>query len=101
MQMIRAERHEQIHKHKWNDLNKPSGELSSAAFFAEDPITNKRCWPKHWNIEYRHKIESKSDIDRLVISGALFLAEYDLTGMDWALQEAKRIAKKINKLLTT
>lgn len=99
MQMIRAERHEQIQKHKWDDSKNTWRELSGAAKFAKDPVKYESSWPVNWHFHFKDKIANKPEVERLAVSGALYLAVCDKRGDKLFYKEVKLMAQKMNRLL--
>lgn len=77
-QMIAKERQEQIEKHGWSldqDQYYANGELAQAALYCMEPDHFE--WPRKWDGYFKNKIDSKSDINQLVVAGAFIAAEID------------------------
>ncbi len=85
IEMISAERVEQIEKHGFNDAHDlgpghSNGELVAAAVYllAGVPRGSKLgAYPITWKRTYKKKFDEKNRIERLVIAGALIAAELD------------------------
>lgn len=92
IELIAAERQEQIEKHGF-DLNhdarqyNSSGELIQAACYilCKDSLLIKAhpadlryaLYPARWNNDFKKKFDSKDELQSLIIAGALIAAEID------------------------
>lgn len=77
IELIAEERQEQINKHGWSkehDLTHVDGELKYAALYALGE--ERYLQPYNWG-DFEDSIERKSEIEKLVIAGALIAAEID------------------------
>lgn len=78
IELIAEERQEQIKKHKWSlfhDTKHNNNELIYAAAYALEP--NKFNGSRFDWISFQLKIDSKAEIERLKVAGALIAAEID------------------------
>jgi len=78
IELIAQERAEQIEKHGWDakhDANHNCNEFICAAAYALEP--NEFNGSRFDWIGFQLKIDSKTDIERLKIAGALIAAEID------------------------
>jgi hypothetical protein len=106
IELIRAERQEQIDKHKWDDSKYKNLELEQAANFCFDlagrsPINTKvsNDWPFGWSEFYKEKIIRKSKVQKLITGGAFLLAENDRRGDNfWVRYLIEFIAKEIDQI---
>ena len=78
IELISEERQDQIVKHGFTSKRDDSYtnlELQRAAVFA---ITGAReYYPEDWDLEWKVRIQAKSEIGRLIVAGALIAAEID------------------------
>lgn len=110
IELIQDERNEQIHKHGFS-LEKDKqyyqkGELKQAAQYClmlakfgyyED---KKVFWPHGWDWHYEQKITNKTKVGKLIVAGALLLAEGERVGIDGHLPLVQSIAEEIDRLNT-
>lgn len=78
-ELIAAERLRQKEKHGFDakrDDGYVNGELLHAAMHFASPFPNFRCWPQDWDKSWDKK-DQNSDLDNLVVAGALIAAEID------------------------
>lgn len=90
LELIQAERQEQIEKHKWTlehdqEVNKNKELVQAAKFCLSLTDFHLRgkggyYWPNNWNISYMNKIMNKSEVGKLVVAGALLMAENERRG---------------------
>ena len=80
--LIAEERAEQLNKHKWSaehDKEHEEGQLKMAAMYALQPYPNEqigiRCYGG-WDW-FTEKMDNKTELQRLVVAGALIAAEID------------------------
>lgn len=100
IELIAQERKEQIGKHgytKKSDKQYKKGELVQAARCCIEKIgrgpgfTNTEFrWPSDWSRHHEDTIRAKSDIGKLTVAGAFYMAENDRIGkaMDSILPKA-------------
>lgn len=106
-ELICDERREQIEKHGWtleHDKDHTNGELVQAALFCIEqskwPKIEIAVWPEFWERDFEWKIRNKSEIGKLVVAGAFYLAETDRTGTIYDM-EVKMLAAEIDRLLAS
>jgi hypothetical protein len=78
VQLIGAERMEQIEKHGFNianDADYNNEELLHAARYCLSPTVFD--WPRFWNKSFKEKVDNKSYLQKLVVAGALIAAQID------------------------
>ncbi len=76
-ELIAIERQEQIEKHKWDkehDKSHVDGELKFAALYALGEKSKLQPYAWDW---FRDKMEGKTEVEKLVIAGALIASEID------------------------
>lgn len=112
IELINEERQEQIHKHGFS-LEKDreyyqNGELKQAAKYclmlAEfGHYEGKNVfWPSGWDKSYEHKIINKTKVGKLIVAGALFMAEGERVGDKKAYELLiKDIAEEIDRNQST
>lgn len=99
LELIFAEREEQIRKHGWtaehdDDVN-CDGQLAMAAEAAIDGVDGE--FPANWDLRYIQKICDKPKKQRLIISGALFMAERDR--VERRIHEIEKEIEELQKLV--
>jgi broad specificity phosphatase PhoE len=85
VQLIAAERREQIMKHRRTVLNdhktNTNNELGLAAMRLIMQVSSKNVnlpsWPEHWDKKICAKMDAKTDFEKMVIAGALIAADVD------------------------
>lgn len=82
IELIAEERQEQIKKHGWtaeHDHLHEDGELKFAAMYAIKPHptvqTGIKCY-SGWD-EFTERVDNKTEVQRLIVAGALIAAEID------------------------
>ena|ERR1041384_2106710 len=110
MQLILKEREEQKTKHgytkahdaKYNkdmQLMKASAYLVASAGFLKPLQNGHSDWPADWSTEVKERIDKKSPKEKLIIAGALAVAEFERTGEFSAMGVAKNMADHIDNLI--
>lgn len=80
MELIKRERHEQIHKHGFsveNDFYYSKKELVQAAEYClmlAGYIDKNVFWPDGWDAHFEHKILNKSEVQKMIVAGAFLMA---------------------------
>lgn len=108
IKLIIKERKEQISKHghtKASDRVYVNKELVKAALCALEKVgrgpgfTNvKHKWPSGWDEYFERRLRLKNDIGKLIVAGALFMAENDRLRTDLYQNKINTIAKRIDRL---
>lgn len=112
IELIRQEREEQKAKHsrtvEYDRRNNSNGELLEAALFCIFHLSYKipnffidfnSRWPESWSLEYREKILRKSDLEKLAVAGALYMAEGERLNTNIYDWRVVRIAVKMDKII--
>lgn len=101
LELIAIERDEQINKHGFS-LEKDAkyyekGELVQAAVYClgEEGVS----WPESWDAEFKEKIDKKTQVQKLIVAGALFRAENDRLGINKYEDDIKDCAIAIESIL--
>jgi hypothetical protein len=107
IELIAEERREQIEKHGWSkghDSNYQNKELQQAAYYCLMLAEYKgykgqnRFWPEDWGTHFEHKIINKPVISKLIVAGALLMAENARRGDTFHNYLIEEIAAEIDKL---
>lgn len=106
IELIAQEREEQISKHGFssvNDKRYKDGQLMQAARYCIrqsgwKPRYTKSNWPADWDSLYAHKIMRKTNIEKLVVAGALLMAENYREPNNSVSNLIKKIAIEIDRL---
>jgi hypothetical protein len=106
IKLIAKERQEQIVKHGFSLKDDAEyyqdGELVQAALFCLEMVGNKfdhdpkNAWPETWDLHFENKIRGKSDIEKLIVAGALYMAENERLGNMTYHHEIEKIASRID-----
>lgn len=78
IELITQERAEQITKHGYDSIHDESNNCSELLYAAIYCITGEEGdYPLSWDERWKDKVDSKTEIDKLVVAGALIAAEID------------------------
>lgn len=109
MELIKKERREQIYKHRFS-LKRDAefyknGELIQAAKHTLEKIGKgpgfksiKYPFPDGWDVYFARTIRMKSDIEKLIVAGAFYMAERDRRKNTDFTMRILQIAKRIDQL---
>lgn len=108
IELIAEERQEQIYKHGFslqadaefykNKELKQAGEY--CLMLAEFPgyVGKNLFWPESWDKHFMFKIHAKAQVDKLIVAGALLMAENERRGDKYHELVINQIAAEIDRL---
>lgn len=99
IELIKNERKEQIKKHGYTRSHDKKHNTQAELIQGARYCLGEAEWPMFWSPMFKQKIDRKTQIQKLIVAGAFYMAEQDRIGPKRNYANAiKALARRIDKL---